>query len=781
MKLPDIHSYWLIGIFAGCLPAGVLAQPEKERREQYLEDLMVINEPQLFRDNTRRVTLQDSTWTDWLQRTGELPPDFSGMPSDPFLPDPLSWGGGGETRPVRTPEDWEKKREWIKAQYLHWISGMAPPAPEDFRVKVLEDREENGTRIQLIRLNFGPGYRARMTLELMIPLHREGEEGAPLPVYMTQWNHRSWAQLAVRRGYITCVYAAADAKDDTQAYQELYPAYDFSMLMRRAWGASRVVDYLLTRGEVNKKQIAITGHSRNGKQSLWAAAFDERIAAVISSSSGTGGTDPWRYSDPQYDSETLDRVAAYNGHWFHPRLRFFFGKEDKLPVDQHQLLSLIAPRPLLFHYSRVEQGFNPWANEQCYQAVKRVYDFLGAGGRIGIYSRMGEHATAARDIERCIDFLDIQFGRRSLPWENKLYFEYSFDRWAAGREDESRAARQLSPAILRDGYSDTAAFRLHKKEILENLAWLLGKEPPGAGPAEITPADPSRTDWIDRITGRPEVKGAEMIHLGPYKAIGDHLSGILYRPSSAASEKIPVIIYLHEYAYGHGFSKGHHVKGGKGNSRLFQALVDAGFAVLAIDLFGFGARMEEALYFYERYPAWSKMGKMTRDIRACVDAVQAFEFLDQDRIFLLGNTIGGSLALMSAALDERVAGVAVVAAFSPWRKSNRTYKSLRTYSHLHGFIPRLGFFAADPRQAPVDFGEIMACIAPRPLLVVSPELDRYADQGAVKNTMQKVQGIYDLYGQSGRLFFETPREMNRITGEMYPVITTFFSNQSVFK
>jgi hypothetical protein len=76
----------------------------------------------------------------------------------------------------------------------------------------------------------------------------------------------------------------------------------------------------------------------------------------------------------QFASETLDLVTAYNGHWFHPRLNFFFGREDKLPVDQNLLISLIAPRILLHHYSIVERGLNPWANEQCFQSVKRYTD-----------------------------------------------------------------------------------------------------------------------------------------------------------------------------------------------------------------------------------------------------------------------------------------------------------------------------------------------------------------------------------------------------------------------
>src|SRR5690606_32638553 len=109
----------------------------------------------------------------------------------------------------------------------------------------------------------------------------------------------------------------------------------------------------LTRREVNKDQIAITGHSRNGKQSLWAAAFDERISAVVSSSSSTGGDMPWRYGDPQFASETLDYVIASNCYSFNTRLRFFSGREDQLPVDQNLLGAAIAPRALFYHFSIV--------------------------------------------------------------------------------------------------------------------------------------------------------------------------------------------------------------------------------------------------------------------------------------------------------------------------------------------------------------------------------------------------------------------------------------------
>ena len=84
----------------------------------------------------------------------------------------------------------------------------------------------------------------------------------PFPVFMSQWNHRGWAQIAVRRGYMALLYAGADSKDDTRDYLALYPQHDWTTLMTRAWGAHRAVDYLHTLQHVDKTKIAITGHSR---------------------------------------------------------------------------------------------------------------------------------------------------------------------------------------------------------------------------------------------------------------------------------------------------------------------------------------------------------------------------------------------------------------------------------------------------------------------------------------------------------------------------------------
>jgi hypothetical protein len=129
---------------------------------------------------------------------------------------------------------------------------------------------------------------------------------------------------------------------------------------------------------------------------------------------------------------------------------------------------------------------------------------------------------------------------------------------------------------------------------------------------------------------------------------------------------------------------------------------------------------------------------------------------------------------MAAAQDERIAGVAVVSAVNPWRASNSRYESIKTFANQHLFIPRLGLYSDRPMEVPLDFGEIISCIAPRPLLVIAPTLDRYADPEVVQKTMKPVANIYNLMGKKENFKFETPLEINRMTEEMNKTVADFY-------
>ena len=116
-------------------------------------------------------------------------------------------------------------------------------------------------------------------------------------------------------------------------------------------------------------------------------------------------------------------------HWFHPRLRFFAGREDKLPVDQNSLMALVAPRGLMMYSGYAESAGNPFGFEQAYRSALRVYKFLGREQNIWLRLREGEHETTAGDVENFIDFFDAVFGRRAQPKAETWIHGYSFDEW----------------------------------------------------------------------------------------------------------------------------------------------------------------------------------------------------------------------------------------------------------------------------------------------------------------------------------------------------------------
>lgn len=741
---------------------GQTEEEEEDKRQAYLEELIELQEDP---PSDNFVSFHDKTWLEWVERTGALPPNFEEMPSIPLLPDPLLIDEGGENIPVRTSAQWNEKRQWIKEQAKHILSGSFPSPPENITAEVLDERVVDGVKIEMIELRFGEDNKAKLTLELFTP---PGE--GPFPVFMTQWNHRGWAQIAVRRGYMGLVYAGADAKDDTREYLELWPDYDWSTLMTRAWGAMRAVDYLYTLDQVDRSKIAITGHSRNGKQAVFAGAYDDRITAVISSSGGTGGETPYRYTDKRHSNEEIEYLVSRRTHWLHPRLRFYWGREHKMPIDQNSLLSLIAPNSLLLSSSIREgkAGGAPWAIEHNYQSLQKVYEFLDAPEKLGLRLRDGLHAVEARDIEAYIDWLDVQFDRTtSIGWENELVYNYSFDHWkslSGERVDPEDytvipSSRPLQARNNGNKITSPDEWKTQKGDIIEDIKWLLGDEPPGVSASPIRRLT-GRDDYINSFISRPEVSNGSSRNIAPYNAMGDYLIGRLYYPTGEDGEmntgengRLPVVIYLHRFS-NTGFDA-------TNLNNLFEDILSRGMAVLAMDLIGFGTRIDEGTNFYERYPHWSKLGKMVTDTQAAVDALESLDFVDRDRIFLSGFALGGTVSLFTAALDTRIAGTAVAGAFTPLRNATGHVEGVKTYSHLHGLLPRLGFFEGSESRIPVDFPEILSAIAPRPLMVMTPELDRHADIENVEQSIDQAESIYELLDASTAIQFSSP---NGFTG-----------------
>jgi pimeloyl-ACP methyl ester carboxylesterase len=245
---------------------------------------------------------------------------------------------------------------------------------------------------------------------------------------------------------------------------------------------------------------------------------------------------------------------------------------------------------------------------------------------------------------------------------------------------------------------------------------------------------------------------------------GFNVRGDLYYPANTPENaKLPTVIWLHGFSYPLGYMWVYH-----NDLHPILALARAGYAVLAYDQSGFGSRLAETGPFYDRYPHWSHMGRMVEDTRAAVDAMEKDTLVDTQRIYVFGYSIGATVGLYAAALDSRIKGVVSICGFTPMRTDSAATGDggVARYSTERDLMPRLGFFVGHEAQIPYDFHEILGLIAPRPVLVVQPQLDRDATPADVTAAVKEAKKVYALYGASDKLDLREPWDYNRLPNRL---------------
>ncbi|MCK6619979.1 MAG: hypothetical protein L6Q94_05745 [Calditrichia bacterium] len=176
------------------------------------------------------------------------------------------------------------------------------------------------------------------------------------------------------------------------------------------------MDYLDEDSDINSSQVIVFGHSRLGKSALWAGAQDERFSIVISNNSGCCGAALSR----RRFGETIKIVNEVNPHWFCKNFKNFNNNEDKLPVDQHMLIALMAPRPVYIASAKLDFNADPIGEFLSAKNADPVYALFGltglginimpalnssVGDTIGYHIRSGEHDITEFDWDKYIDFV----------------------------------------------------------------------------------------------------------------------------------------------------------------------------------------------------------------------------------------------------------------------------------------------------------------------------------------------------------------------------------------
>lgn len=241
-------------------------------------------------------------------------------------------------------------------------------------------------------------------------------------------------EMLLRHGYgLATVYYGDIGPDSKNAFQLSIQSYyldkgqtalrpgDWGSLAAWAWGLSRALDYLQTDPQIDAKEIAVTGHSRLGKAADWAAAQDERFAALLSTESGKGGQSLYHREFGE-DIAHLEHSFPY---WFCQNFAQWVDRDREIPVDGNLLLALIAPRPLYVASAAQDLFSDPRGEFLATQNVGQVYELFGKHGLnvtrmpevdqpvmhdVAYHIRSGVHDVTAFDWAQYLTFLDSRFG-----------------------------------------------------------------------------------------------------------------------------------------------------------------------------------------------------------------------------------------------------------------------------------------------------------------------------------------------------------------------------------
>jgi len=391
------------------------------------------------------------------------------------LPDPLVSEDGTRVTALST---WvEKRRPEILRLFADQMYGATPDETIEVRSHVIDSTlVMNGRAIRKqVDLTFcGNGKDLTVAVLLYIPA---GEAG-PAPAFLglnfggnhtirddpgirlnTNWMRPSrdrgivdnrateatrgraasrWTvEKIVERGYalVTAYYGDIDPDFDDGFRNGIHPLFypgtqvrpgpgEWGSIGAWAWGLSRILDYLETDDAIAHRNVAVLGHSRLGKTSLWAGAQDERFALVISNDSGCGGAALSRRAF----GETVGRINTSFPHWFCANFKQYNEREDLLPVDQHMLAALIAPRPVYVASAEEDQWADPRGEFLSVKHASPVYRLLGVEGlgtermpavnqpvigRLSYHVRSGGHDVTDFDWEQYLNCADQFLKQRS--------------------------------------------------------------------------------------------------------------------------------------------------------------------------------------------------------------------------------------------------------------------------------------------------------------------------------------------------------------------------------
>jgi len=318
-------------------------------------------------------------------------PEPSALVSIPKLPDPFKLGAG--TR-ITTKAEWACRRAELKALAEKYIYGVMPPKPSSVTAMPMGNKlfitcTDGGTSITF-SITVSKPSSAVGPAPAIVGLSGSSLGGVPSGIGSITFDNSQLAQQANQTSRNKGLFFDLYGKEVAGS----------SACIAWAWGVSRIIDALeqVDMG-INPARLGVTGCSRNGKGALVAGIWDDRIALAIPEESGSGGVSSWRVAAQENleqagGVQTASEIVAENV-WLSTAFETFArGDITKLPIDQHEVIAIRAPLPMLI----IENSSQLWLGpKSCYasgRAAFQVWTALGRPDTMG-FSQYGDGSHCA--------------------------------------------------------------------------------------------------------------------------------------------------------------------------------------------------------------------------------------------------------------------------------------------------------------------------------------------------------------------------------------------------
>ena len=318
-------------------------------------------------------------------------PSGNSLPNNPNLPDPFTKLDG--TR-MTDKGEWRCRRQEILKQAYNYIYGDKPAKPDSVTGTV----SSNSISVNVTHEGKDLSFSASVTTP---------SGTGPFPAVIAFSAAPEMSALFRQNGVAVIDFNSADLATDTNSlsgpFFSLYQGQtNAGMLTAWSWGVSRLIDVIEANpGVINAQRLAVTGCSRLGKAAFIAGAFDGRIALTIPVESGVGGLSSLKLipdlNGPGAGGEQPSHATTGYRPWFSPSAFSLVNQTDKLPVDTHEVVGLIAPRGLLVidNHGRLTdwRGLNFESTYAATIAGKRIYEGLGVEDAVTFVAEGQSHCS----------------------------------------------------------------------------------------------------------------------------------------------------------------------------------------------------------------------------------------------------------------------------------------------------------------------------------------------------------------------------------------------------